>query len=92
MVEKKHLMITIQGQVQGVGFRFFLKKIADDLGICGSARNQEDGSLYIEAEASAETLQSFIDKCRQGPASAQIKELYTLEGELKNYSDFRIAL
>ena len=85
-------MITIRGQVQGVGFRFFLKKIADDLGICGAAHNQQDGSVYIEAEALPDTLQSFVDKCRQGPASAEIKELYALEGELKNYHDFRIAL
>lgn len=88
----KSLNITIYGQVQGVGFRYFIKSVAQEEKISGLARNQADGAVYIEAEGTAPALQNFLDKCKKGPASAEIKDVYVVSGLVKNYSDFRIAL
>jgi len=46
----KHLNITVKGVVQGVFFRASTKDQADQLGICGLVRNEQDGSVYVEAE------------------------------------------
>ncbi len=89
---KKHLNITIHGAVQGVGFRYFIKTTADNLKVFGYSKNQPDGTLYIEVEAEEDILNNFVEQCKQGPASASIENVYTLEDDLKEYTEFRIAL
>ncbi|PWB38562.1 MAG: acylphosphatase [Parcubacteria group bacterium] len=88
----KAVNITIYGQVQGVGFRYYLKSIAQQERVGGFARNQADGSVYIEAEGTPLAVDSFLAQCKKGPSSAQIKDVYVVPGQVKNYADFRIAL
>ena len=45
----KNYKIIVFGIVQGVGFRYTTKAIADNMGIKGIVRNQNDGTVYIEA-------------------------------------------
>ncbi|MGF2049606.1 acylphosphatase, partial [Lactococcus lactis] len=45
----KKLRIHVQGRVQGVGFRYTTKMLADQLGVTGSVKNEADGSVSIEA-------------------------------------------
>ena len=52
----KHYNIRIFGIVQGVYFRASTKMEADRLGVNGFVQNEMDGSVYIEAEGSAEQL------------------------------------
>ncbi len=47
----KKLRIHVQGRVQGVGFRYTTKMLADQLGVTGSVKNEADGSVSIEAMA-----------------------------------------
>lgn len=86
----KHLNIRVQGKVQGVWFRATTKKIADQMHIKGFVRNEADGSVYIEAEADAETLFKFVLWCHQGPEGARVEKVETQEGALKHFADFRI--
>ncbi len=67
-----HRIIRIVGHVQGVGFRRSAKGVADVLGICGFARNEPDGSVYIEAKGEEEVIISFFARCRRGPPSARV--------------------
>ena len=59
-IEMKHLTVRIFGDVQGVGFRFWAKQCADELGIKGFARNEKDGSVCVEAEGESGTLAEKI--------------------------------
>jgi acylphosphatase len=86
----KHLSIRIKGKVQGVFFRASTKNEADQLGITGYVRNEWDGSVYIEAEGTAERLQQFTSWCEHGPARAKVEEIIVNEGEIKNFSRFEI--
>ena len=45
----KKIKMNVQGRVQGVGFRYMTKIVADQLGITGTVKNEEDGSVTIEA-------------------------------------------
>jgi acylphosphatase len=82
--------LTIQGRVQGVGFRYWLKSQADESGICGIARNLSDGSVYAEIESEESKALDFIEKCRQGPPLAHVSRLAVIDSSIKNYSDFSI--
>ena len=86
----KHLIITITGKVQGVWYRASAKAKADEMGIKGIARNEPDGSVYIEAEGTAEKLFQFTMWCHYGPQGARVEHVKTTEGDLKGYSDFKI--
>ena len=69
------LKIVIKGRVQGVGFRYYTKKNADALGICGWVKNRQDGSVEVLAEAEGDQLDKFIGQLRQGPSSAVVESL-----------------
>lgn len=87
----KLFKIKVLGEVQGVGFRFFAKQRADNLGIKGFAQNEPDGSVYIEAEGEEKALGRFLDWCKMGPEPAEVKGVEVKEGEVKNYSEFEIS-
>lgn len=61
---------TVHGKVQGVGFRFSTNQIANELGIGGLVRNENDGSVYVEANGSEEQIDQFIEALRKGPSPA----------------------
>lgn len=87
---RKHYSIRVSGKVQGVYFRASTEAKARELGINGFVRNERDGSVYIEAEGEAETLERFIAWCHKGPERAQVTSCKAEEGVLKAYTGFRI--
>jgi acylphosphatase len=86
----KHFSILIRGRVQGVFYRASAKEMAMQLGIKGIVRNEEDGSVYIEAEGEEDALNQFISWCRKGPPRAMVTDVHVEEGSINNYSSFRI--
>ncbi len=86
----KHLNIHIRGCVQGVGFRYSALKAAQSYGVCGFARNEPDGSVYIEAEGSELNLELFLEWCRRGPGFGRVDEVLQSESGLRGFEEFRI--
>ena len=41
---------VVRGRVQGVGYRYFVLRQAEELGLAGFARNLPDGSVEVIAE------------------------------------------
>jgi len=62
----------VHGRVQGVGFRWFVWKAADRLGLRGTAQNLPDGSVEVLVEGSDEALQQLELALGRGPAMAQV--------------------
>jgi acylphosphatase len=87
---KKHVTIRIVGKVQGVFFRASTKKNADAMDISGFVRNEQDGSVYVEAEGEEENLERFIQWCRRGPAHAQVEKCDVTERPLAGLVRFTI--
>jgi len=87
----KHLNIKIYGRVQGVGFRLSAKSVAEKLNITGFARNESDGSVYLEAEGEKENLEKFLEWCHRGPLFARVdKVVVEEENQLKNFTEFNV--
>jgi acylphosphatase len=86
----KHLDIIVRGKVQGIGYRFGTKAVADQLGVRGTIKNMPEGHVAIEAEADPFNLEMFLDWCNEGPDGAEVTSIETHEGELKNYRNFEI--
>jgi len=89
---RKQYNIYVSGKVQTVGYRYSAVEKAKDLGLVGFARNEEDGSVYIEAHGEVEKLDEFIEWCREGPRFSKVKSVSFQDGpELKKFSDFNIV-
>jgi acylphosphatase len=86
----KNYQITIEGRVQGVGFRYWVKGIAEISSITGFVKNLPDGKVYVEIETSEETAKNFIGLCHEGPPLARVRKLTFIESGLKGYHDFRV--
>ena len=86
----KHLNIIVFGKVQGVFYRATIKAVADQLGIKGFVKNQEDGTVYIEAEGDDFSLELFLEFCHKGSDKAIVEKIDTAEDELKNYRNFEV--
>lgn len=82
--------IIIRGQVQGVGFRYYTLKIANELHITGYIRNKSDGSVFIEAEGEKSNIESFLLWCRQGPPRAVVQEMLVTDCPPAGYLKFDI--
>lgn len=89
----KKLRINVQGRVQGVGFRFTTKMLADQLGICGQVKNEENGSVTIEAIGDGVKLQAFLDKVEASPTPAgKVREMTIVEDlTIKDTDSFDVA-
>ena len=67
--------IVVEGMVQGVGFRWFVLRQAQALGLNGFVRNLYDGSVEIEAEGDRSAVESLIAEVKVGPRSAHVGDL-----------------
>jgi hydrogenase maturation protein HypF len=75
----ERLQIKIQGTVQGVGFRPFIYRLAQDMGVSGWVRNSMQG-LWIEVEGARSQLDEFIHRLQQEkPSQAIIQHLQVSE-------------
>ncbi len=86
----RHVNLKVSGLVQGVFFRASAKEVADNLNLKGLARNEADGSVYIEIEGDENSLEEFIDWCKVGPKFAKIEDIKIKEGRIKNFKEFLI--
>ena len=57
----------VRGRVQGVGFRYFTRATAVQLGLIGFVRNRVDGDVELEAEGEPAHLDQLAGAVRKGP-------------------------
>jgi acylphosphatase len=69
-MERLHAIVV--GRVQGVGFRFFVKRHADLLGLTGYVRNLPEGRVDVVAEGSTEALDQLTKLLELGPSGAVV--------------------
>ncbi|MDO3626831.1 acylphosphatase [Mucilaginibacter sp. BT774] len=86
-----HFDIIVKGKVQGVFYRASTKAVADQLGIKGYIKNEENGDVAIAAEGDKMSMDMFLDWCKEGPEDAIVTSVESHEGELKNYRNFEVV-
>ena len=65
----------VRGQVQGVGYRYFVLREAEQRGLTGFTRNQADGSVEVVAEGPDEGLRDLLARLREGPAFSHVESV-----------------
>jgi acylphosphatase len=71
----QRVRILVQGQVQGVGFRFFAQHAALSMRLTGYIKNCSDGSVALEAQGTEAAVEELVRVLEQGPRLAQVERL-----------------
>jgi acylphosphatase len=67
--------LSLRGRVQGIGFRYFTRGVARQLGLGGRVRNLPDGGVEIEVAGEAAKVEDFKAAVRQGPPGAMVSAM-----------------
>jgi acylphosphatase len=67
--------VLILGRVQGVGYRDWMVRQAETLGVQGWVRNRADGAVEALVAGEEAAVQALLSACRRGPLLARVDEI-----------------
>ena len=73
MSERRIVCVTIQGRVQGVGFRAWTHHQAELHGLEGWVRNRRDGSVEALFAGRPDLVAAILKAVRQGPQGSRVE-------------------
>ena len=81
--------VFFSGQVQGVGFRYTVMRLAANLEVTGHVRNLPDGRVQLIAEGASEEIDQLLDGIRDA-MGGYIRDEETIEasatGEFRGFN------
>lgn len=91
--ERQRLTILYSGRVQGVGFRFTTREVAEGFDVCGTVRNLPDGRVELVAEGDPKELEAFRQAIRDSGVGPLIRDEHAetspSQGGLKGFHILR---
>lgn len=82
--------LIVKGIVQGVGYRYFVQKVALEENVCGYVKNNPDGNVEILAICDKNKLEKFLSRIKTQHPYAVVKEIEIIPENIYNYSTFVI--
>lgn len=77
MVAEVRLTAWVHGRVQGVGFRWWTRARALELGLTGYAANKPDGRVQVVAQGPRDDCQTLLDLLRGGGTPGRVDTVVT---------------
>jgi len=71
----KKIYFKVYGRVQGIGFRWFVKEIAEKYNISGWVRNVEDGSVEGKINGEEEKINLFLNELKNNHPLAIVNKI-----------------
>ncbi|MGY4884947.1 MAG: acylphosphatase [Nanobdellota archaeon] len=87
---KKAVRMYIDGIVQDVFFRGFIKENAERHNVKGFVRNLEDGRVEVFLEGNSEDVDKMVELCKKGPKNAQIRGIDIRSEKFQDLKTFKI--
>lgn len=84
----KTYKIIVQGDVQGVSYRYWVQKRAKQLSLSGWTKNEHDGSVTILVQGEDENIKAFEKWAWEGSPLAEVKEVAVEEVEAAEMKGF----
>ena len=69
------LHAVVRGRVQGVNFRYFTLRTAQQLGLTGWVANRRNGTVEVVAEGSRQALRRLVSFLQHGPPAAAVQRV-----------------
>jgi acylphosphatase len=83
--------VTVEGRVQGVGYRVACARAARAVGVAGTVRNLSDRRVEAVFEGVPERVDKLIAWCRIGPDFADVTRVRVAEEIPRGETEFRIS-
>ncbi|MBU2503546.1 MAG: acylphosphatase [Nanoarchaeota archaeon] len=87
---KKSVRLYIEGTVQDVFFRGFVKENAESYNLKGFVRNLEDGRVETFIEGDANDVNKMIEIVKKGPKHSQIKRVTIKPERFQDFKSFKV--
>jgi len=87
---KKSVRVYVEGSVQGIFFRAFVKENAERHNVKGFVRNLEDGRIEIFLEGNNDDIDKMIELCKIGPKHSDIRNVEVKEEKFQDFKTFKI--
>ena len=87
---KKAIRLYIDGTVQGIFFRAFIKSNAEKYNVKGFTRNLEDGRVEVFLEGDVDSVKKMIELCSNGPKHSMIKKVEEKPERFQGFKEFKI--
>lgn len=87
---KKSVRVYIEGTVQGIFYRAFVKENAERHNVKGFVRNLENGRVEIFLEGNNDDVDKMIELCRTGPKHSEIKNVEVKDEKFQDLKTFKI--
>jgi acylphosphatase len=84
MTLRVRLTAWVHGRVQGVGFRWWTRSRASELGLQGYASNLRDGRVEVVAEGPREDCEKLLGLLRGGGTPGQVDLVVERWSDAKN--------
>ncbi len=81
---KTRLHIFVYGRVQGIGYRGYVRRIANKIGVAGWVRNLHDGRVEAVVEGEEDKVNYFVELCKRGPPFARVDKVEVLTEPYKS--------
>ncbi len=81
------LSAWVHGRVQGVGFRWWTRCRARELGLAGEARNLPDGRVVVVAEGPRPACEALLERLRGEAAPGRVDDVVVQWGEARGGFD-----
>lgn len=87
----KEIEIIVKGIVQGVGYRYFVYTVANELCLTGYVHNNLDGSVTVVVEGNEEKVNELIKRLKKGNTRSLVSDIIVTEKEYTNrFNSFEI--
>lgn len=81
----------ISGKVQGVGYRYFAMRAANEYQVSGYVKNLASGQVEVVAEGQREAIEGLKKELAAGPYHAQVAQIEEKALEISGkYQGFRV--
>jgi acylphosphatase len=91
MSDAVRVVAVVSGRVQGVGYRFFVRGLAIDAGLTGSATNLPDGRVEVVLEGPEDDVRAALTALEGPDAPGRVSNIAWRRESLQGSAGFTTA-
>ena len=85
------VVALVEGRVQGVGFRWFVRQLATERGLAGSATNLADGRVEVVLEGPAEDVRAVLAALSGPDAPGAVSDVQQRDDVVRGVPGFTVG-
>jgi acylphosphatase len=89
MAVRRH--VVVHGRVQGVSFRYELRRRSEACGVAGWVRNTPDGTVEAVFEGEPDAVDQLVRFCHRGPYGAGVDRVDVVDESPEGLAGFKVT-